>query len=468
MSKPTGGGINDVTHFLASGGAPPGSPTSNPMFSGASQADWAAKRLVWVPSEKHGFESASIREERGDEVEVELTDSQRKVTLSREEVQRMNPPHFSKVEDMADLTCLNEASVLHNLRERYYSGLIYTYSGLFCVVVNPYKHLPIYTESIVEMYRGKKRHEMPPHIYAISEAAYRSMLQDREDQAILCTGESGAGKTENTKKVIQYLAHVASSHKGGTLGRNKEAIQMDGSKSLTRGSSLGNKGELEKQLLQANPILEAFGNAKTVKNDNSSRFGKFIRINFDVAGYIVGANIETSDLLLGTADEYRFLSGGSIPVAGQSDSENFTQTMDSMVIMGFTPEESLSMLKVISAVLQFGNISFMKEKNHDQASMPDNTAAQKLCHLLGINVLEFTRAILNPRIKVGREYVQKAQTKEQADFAVEALAKATYERLFRWLVHRINRALDRRQRQGASFIGILDIAGFEIFQTAYI
>ncbi|XP_056299580.1 myosin-10 isoform X2 [Pseudoliparis swirei] len=501
MSKPTGGGVNDVTHFLASGGAPPGSPTSNPMFSGASQADWAAKRLVWVPSDKHGFESASIREERGDEVEVELTDSQRKVTLSREEVQRMNPPHFSKVEDMADLTCLNEASVLHNLRERYYSGLIYTYSGLFCVVVNPYKNLPIYTDSIVEMYRGKKRHDMPPHIYAISEAAYRSMLQDREDQAILCTGESGAGKTENTKKVIQYLAHVASSHKGGTLGRNKEAIQMDGSKSLTRGSSLGNKsmkyGELEKQLLQANPILEAFGNAKTVKNDNSSRFGKFIRINFDVAGYIVGANIETylleksratrqakdertfhifyqllcgtsdetkADLLLGTADEYRFLSGGSIPVAGQSDSENFTQTMDSMVIMGFTPEESLSMLKVISAVLQFGNISFMKEKNHDQASMPDNTAAQKLCHLLGINVLEFTRAILNPRIKVGREYVQKAQTKEQADFAVEALAKATYERLFRWLVHRINRALDRRQRQGASFIGILDIAGFEIFQ----
>ncbi|XP_028985971.2 myosin-10 isoform X2 [Betta splendens] len=500
MSKPTGGGTNDVIRFLSSG-AGPGSPTSNSAFSAASQADWAAKKLVWVPSEKHGFESASIQQERGDEVEVELTDSQRRLTLSREEVQRMNPPRFSKVEDMADLTCLNEASVLHNLRERYYSGLIYTYSGLFCVVVNPYKNLPIYTESIVEMYRGKKRHEIPPHIYAISEAAYRSMLQDREDQSILCTGESGAGKTENTKKVIQYLAHVASSHKGGALGRNKEAVQMDGTRSLTRCSTLVNRsmqyGELERQLLQANPILEAFGNAKTVKNDNSSRFGKFIRINFDVAGYIVGANIETylleksratrqakdertfhvfyqllcgasketrTDLLLGTADEYRFLSGGSIPVPGQSDSENFTQTMDSMAIMGFTPEESLSMLKVISAVLQFGNISFMKEKNQDQASMPDNTAAQKLCHLLGINVLEFTRAILTPRIKVGREYVQKAQTKEQADFAVEALAKATYERLFRWLVHRINRALDRRQRQGASFIGILDIAGFEIFQ----
>uniref|UniRef100_A0A673G0M2 Myosin-10-like n=1 Tax=Sinocyclocheilus rhinocerous TaxID=307959 RepID=A0A673G0M2_9TELE len=424
-----------------------------------------------------------VREERGDEVEVELTDSGRKLTLSREELQRMNPPRFSKVEDMADLTCLNEASVLHNLRDRYFSGLIYTYSGLFCVVINPYKNLPIYTESIIEMYRGKKRHEMPPHIYAISEAAYRSMLQDREDQSILCTGESGAGKTENTKKVIQYLAHVASSHKSGRKS------DYSGSNSCP--------GELERQLLQANPILEAFGNAKTVKNDNSSRFGKFIRINFDVAGYIVGANIETylleksrairqakdertfhifyqllsgaseamrKELLLGSADQYRFLCGGSLPVPGQSDSENFTQTMDSVTIMGFTQEESTSMLKVISAVLQFGNITFHKEKNTDQASMPDDTAAQKLSHLLGISVLEFSRAILTPRIKVGREYVQKAQTKQQADFAVEALAKATYERLFRWLVHRINRALDRRQRQGASFIGILDIAGFEIFQ----
>ncbi|KAK7147744.1 hypothetical protein R3I94_010310 [Phoxinus phoxinus] len=483
MSRPAGGSVNDVTRFLSTG-AGPGSPTSK--FSASSQADWAAKRLTWVPSEKHGFESASVREERGDEVEVELTETGKKMTLSREELQRMNPPRFSKVEDMADLTCLNEASVLHNLRERYYSGLIYTYSGLFCVAINPYKNLPIYTESIIEMYRGKKRHEMPPHIYAISEAAYRSMLQDREDQAILCTGESGAGKTENTKKVIQYLAHVASSHKSGTLGRPKDiALQTM------------QYGELERQLLQANPILEAFGNAKTVKNDNSSRFGKFIRINFDVAGYIVGANIETylleksrairqakeertfhifyqllsgaseamrKELLLGSADEYRFICSGALPVPGQSDSENFTQTMDSVTIMGFTQEESTSMLKVISSVLQFGNISFHKEKNTDQASMPDDTAAQKLCHLLGISVLEFSRAILTPRIKVGREYVQKAQTKQQADFAIEALAKATYERLFRWLVHRINRALDRRQRQGASFIGILDIAGFEIFQ----
>ncbi|XP_056442042.1 myosin-10 isoform X2 [Gadus chalcogrammus] len=463
------------------------------VYNPATQADWTAKKLVWIPSERHGFEAAGIREERGDEVVVELAENGKKAVVNKDDIQKMNPPKFSKVEDMAELTCLNEASVLHNLKDRYYSGLIYTYSGLFCVVINPYKNLPIYSENIIEMYRGKKRHEMPPHIYAISESAYRCMLQDREDQSILCTGESGAGKTENTKKVIQYLAHVASSHKG----RKEHNVPPESPKPVKPQSGPLFYGELERQLLQANPILESFGNGKTVKNDNSSRFGKFIRINFDVTGYIVGANIETylleksrairqakdertfhvfyqllagagehlkSDLLLDGFSSYRFLSNGNLTIPGQQDKDNFQETMDAMNIMSFSHEEILSMLKVVSSVLQFGNIIFKKERNSDQASMPENTAAQKLCHLLGLNVMEFTRAILSPRIKVGRDYVQKAQTKEQADFAVEALAKATYERLFRWLVHRINKALDRTKRQGASFIGILDIAGFEIFQ----
>nr|3DTP_B Chain B, Myosin-11,Myosin-7 [Gallus gallus] len=453
---------------------------NNPL----AQADWSAKKLVWVPSEKHGFEAASIKEEKGDEVTVELQENGKKVTLSKDDIQKMNPPKFSKVEDMAELTCLNEASVLHNLRERYFSGLIYTYSGLFCVVINPYKQLPIYSEKIIDMYKGKKRHEMPPHIYAIADTAYRSMLQDREDQSILCTGESGAGKTENTKKVIQYLAVVASSHKG-----KKDT-------SITQGPSFS-YGELEKQLLQANPILEAFGNAKTVKNDNSSRFGKFIRINFDVTGYIVGANIETylleksrairqakdertfhifyyliagaseqmrNDLLLEGFNNYTFLSNGHVPIPAQQDDEMFQETLEAMTIMGFTEEEQTSILRVVSSVLQLGNIVFKKERNTDQASMPDNTAAQKVCHLMGINVTDFTRSILTPRIKVGRDVVQKAQTKEQADFAIEALAKAKFERLFRWILTRVNKALDKTKRQGASFLGILDIAGFEIFE----
>ncbi|XP_008304665.1 myosin-9-like isoform X1 [Stegastes partitus] len=450
---------------------------NNPL----AQADWATKKLVWVPSERLGFEAGSVKEERGDECVVELADSGKKIRVNKDDIQKMNPPKFSKVEDMAELTCLNEASVLHNLKERYYSGLIYTYSGLFCVVINPYKNLPIYSEEIVEMYKGKKRHEMPPHIYAITDTSYRSMMQDREDQSILCTGESGAGKTENTKKVIQYLAHVASSHK----------TKKD------QNSSILSHGELEKQLLQANPILEAFGNAKTVKNDNSSRFGKFIRINFDVNGYIVGANIETylleksrairqakdertfhifyylltgagdklrADLLLENYNNYRFLSNGNVTIPGQQDKDLFTETLEAMRIMSIPEDEQIGMLKVVASVLQLGNMNFKKERHTDQASMPDNTAAQKVCHLMGMNVTDFTRAILSPRIKVGRDYVQKAQTQEQAEFAVEALAKATYERMFRWLVMRINKALDKTKRQGASFIGILDIAGFEIFE----
>ncbi|XP_034442047.1 myosin-9-like isoform X1 [Hippoglossus hippoglossus] len=453
------------------------SGVNNPM----AQADWATKKLVWVPSEKLGFEVGSLKEEHGDECVVELADSGKKVKVNKDDIQKMNPPKFNKVEDMAELTCLNEASVLHNLKERYYSGLIYTYSGLFCVVINPYKYLPIYTDDIVNMYKGKKRHEMPPHIYAITDTAYRSMMQDREDQSILCTGESGAGKTENTKKVIQYLAHVASSVKS----------------KKDQGNAVLSHGELEKQLLQANPILEAFGNAKTVKNDNSSRFGKFIRINFDVNGYIVGANIETylleksrairqakeersfhvfyymlsgageklrTELCLEDYSKYRFMSNGNVTIPGQQDKDMFTETMDAFGIMSVPEEERIGLLKVVSAVLQLGNMTFKKERHSDQASMPDDTAAQKVCHLLSINVTDFTRAILTPRIKVGRDYVQKAQTQEQAEFAVEALAKASYERMFRWLVMRINKALDKTKRQGASFIGILDIAGFEIFE----
>ncbi|XP_026333004.1 myosin heavy chain, non-muscle isoform X3 [Hyposmocoma kahamanoa] len=448
----------------------------------ATQAEWTQKRLVWVPHETQGFVAAGIKGERGDEVEVEIAESGKRMLVPIDDIQKMNPPKFDKVEDMAELTCLNEASVLHNIKDRYYSGLIYTYSGLFCVVVNPYKKLPIYTEKIMERYKGIKRHEVPPHVFAITDTAYRSMLQDREDQSILCTGESGAGKTENTKKVIQYLAYVAASKpKGSGAGPTPQLII----------------GELEQQLLQANPILEAFGNAKTVKNDNSSRFGKFIRINFDASGFIAGANIETylleksrairqakdertfhifyqllagatpqqkAEYILEDPKSYHFLINGPLPVPGIDDNAEFQATIKSMNIMGMNNEDFNSIFRIVSSVMLFGSMQFKQERNSDQATLPDNTVAQKIAHLLGLSVTEMTKAFLKPRIKVGRDFVTKAQTKEQVEFSVEAIAKACYERLFRWLVNRINRSLDRTKRQGASFIGILDMAGFEIFE----
>nr|AAK85118.1 non-muscle myosin II heavy chain [Doryteuthis pealeii] len=453
----------------------------NILTDPSAQSQWAARRMVWVPSETHGFIGASVKEEKGDEVVVDVEDTGKRTTFHRDDIQKMNPPKFNKVEDMAELTCLNEASVLHNLKDRYYSGLIYTYSGLFCVVVNPYKRLPIYQDKVIELYRGKKRHEVPPHVFAITDTAYRSMLQDREDQSILCTGESGAGKTENTKKVIQYLAYVAASSRAAN---NRSSV-----------ASFHGSGELENQLLQANPILEAFGNAKTIKNDNSSRFGKFVRINFDMSGYICGANIETylleksrsvrqaegersfhifyqfltgasteqkNDFLLEDAKSYHYMSSGPMPVNGVDDVAEFKQTHEAMLVMGLSSDDVNGIFRVVSAVLLFGNMVFRQERNSDQATLPDNTVAQKVCHLLGLNVTALTQAFLRPKIKVGRDHVTKAQTKEQAEYSVEAISKACYERMFKWLVIRINKSLDRTKRQGAS--GILDIAGFEIFK----
>ncbi|XP_073974328.1 myosin heavy chain 10 isoform X3 [Rhodnius prolixus] len=456
----------------------------------ATQAEWTQKRLVWVPHEIAGFVSAGIKGERGDEVEVEIVETGKRQFVPKDDIQKMNPPKFDKIEDMADLTCLNEASVLHNIKDRYYSGLIYTYSGLFCVVVNPYKRLPIYTEKIMERYKGIKRHELPPHVFAITDTAYRSMLQEREDQSILCTGESGAGKTENTKKVIQYLAYVAAS-------KPKSSATPHTAQNQALIIPTNFAGELEQQLLQANPILEAFGNAKTVKNDNSSRFGKFIRINFDASGYIAGANIETYlleksrairqakdertfhifyQLLAGASAEqrkefiledpkhYHFLTNGMVQVPGVDDAAEFQATVSAMSIMGMSVEDLSALFRIVSAVMLFGSMQFRQERNSDQATLPDNTVAQKIAHLLGLSITEMTKAFLRPRIKVGRDFVTKAQTKEQVEFAVEAISKACYERMFRWLVNRINRSLDRTKRQGASFIGILDMAGFEIFE----
>lgn len=455
----------------------------------AENAEWMAKRLVWIPSEKLGYEAASIKEDLPDDkYKVQLVQGGETKVISRDDVSKMNPPKFSKTEDMANLSNLNEASVLHNLKERYFSGLIYTYSGLFCVVVNPYKMLPIYSDEITERYKGYKRHENPPHVFAIADTAYRSMLLDRENQSILCTGESGAGKTENTKKVIQYIAYVAASQKS-KLNSSSTSV------TLSAGNAFA-QGELEAQLLQANPILEAFGNAKTIKNDNSSRFGKFIRINFDQAGFIAGATIETylleksrairqaneertfhffyqflsaadhnaiNEFLLEDFASYKFLSHGHVTVPGMNDQTEFRATLEAMTVMKFTETDIKAVFRVVSAVLLLGNLEFNMDKT-EQATMANDSVAQRVSHLLGVNSQHFANALLRPKLKVGREMVTKAQNKTQVVNTLEACAKATYEKLFKWILSRINKSLDRNKRQGVSFIGILDIAGFEIFQ----
>jgi myosin protein heavy chain len=404
--------------------------------------------------------------------------------VSADSVDKVNPAKFDKADDMAELTHLNEASVVHNLRMRYQADLIYTYSGLFLVTINPYCPLPIYTNEYINMYKGQSREETKPHIYAMADEAFRNLVDEGENQSILVTGESGAGKTENTKKVIQYLAAVA--HSDSPV------------KNKTQHSNLS------QQILRANPILEAFGNAQTVRNNNSSRFGKFIRIEFTRTGTIAGAFIDwylleksrvvklnahernyhifyqllkgadhrmKQDFLVDGLDveDFAYTRDGHDTIAGVSDRDEWNSLIEAFNIMGFSDKEQVSILRTIAAVLHLGNITVMKEsRGADQARLASDARAQaeKVCKLLGIPVEPFLQGLLHPRVKAGREWVEKVQTPEQVRLGIDALSKGIYERGFGDLVTRINRQLDRTGMglDDSHFIGVLDIAGFEIFE----
>lgn len=436
-----------------------------------------SKKWIWIQDKKECFKAAEVKSSKGDIYVVETNDGQ-ELEVNKNDTEQMNPPKFEKAEDMANLTYLNEASVLHNLKQRYFAGLIYTYSGLFCVAINPYRRLPIYTEKIVFAYRGKRRPEMPPHIFSICDNAYHDMLQDRENQSMLITGESGAGKTENTKKVIQYLAHVSGQTKPGDHKQEK--------------------GTLEDQVVEANPILEAYGNAKTIRNNNSSRFGKFIRCHFGPQGKLAGADIESYlleksrvvhqlegernyhifyQLLYGASKEmheklliesnkssdYEFLKKGSERADGINDVEEFGITEQAAKTLGFAESEKMGMYKVCAACLHWGNAKFKQRPREEQAEVADPKDLDKVSFLLAISQTDFGKSIVKPRIKVGREFVNQGRNLQQVQYSIGALSKAIYERMFLWLVERINKTLETKDRR-AFFIGVLDIAGFEIFK----
>ncbi|XP_058039590.1 myosin-6-like [Ahaetulla prasina] len=431
----------------------------------------------FVPDEKEEFVKGKVMSREGGMMTVQ-TENGKTMTVREADVHQQNPPKFDKIEDMAMLTFLHEPAVLYNLKERYASWMIYTYSGLFCVTVNPYKWLPVYNAEVVAAYRGKKRSEAPPHIFSISDNAYQYMLTDRENQSVLITGESGAGKTVNTKRVIQYFASIAA------IGdRKKEAANSP-------------KGTLEDQIIQANPALEAFGNAKTLRNDNSSRFGKFIRIHFGATGKLASADIETYlleksrvifqlksernyhifyqilsnkkpellDLLLVTNNpyDYHYVSQGEVTVASIDDSEELMATDSAFDVLGFTPEEKVGVYKLTGAIMHYGNMKF-KQKQREEQAEPDGTEdADKSAYLMGLNSADLVKGLCHPRVKVGNEYVTKGQNVQQVYYSIGALAKSVYEKMFSWMVVRINNSLETKQPR-QYFIGVLDIAGFEIF-----
>lgn len=446
--------------------------------------DFSGKRYVWLKDPQSAFVKGWVAEELGGgRILVQCDDgSQRGVDA--ESVDKVNPAKFDKANDMAELTHLNEASVVHNLHMRYQADLIYTYSGLFLVTVNPYCPLPIYTNEYINMYKGRSRDDTKPHIFAMADEAFRNLVDEGENQSILVTGESGAGKTENTKKVIQYLAAVAHSE--------------------SPVKSRGQRSNLSAQILRANPILEAFGNAQTVRNNNSSRFGKFIRIEFARNGSIAGAFIDWYlleksrvvhinsqernyhifyQLLKGADRQMRqdyFLDGlevhdfnytreGHDTITGVSDRDEWNSLLEAFNVMGFSDQDQNSILRTVAAVLHLGNLTVVKESRMaDQARLSPEAknVAAIVCRLLGIPLEPFLQGLLHPKVKAGREWVTKEQTPDQVRLAIDALAKGIYERGFGDLVTRINRQLDRTGMgmDDSHFIGVLDIAGFEIFE----
>ncbi|XP_063063321.1 myosin-7-like [Engraulis encrasicolus] len=434
------------------------------------------KRACFVADPEVEYVKGMVQAREGDRVCVE-TEHGKTVTVKEVDVHQQNPPKFDKIEDMAMFTFLHEPAVLFNLKERYAAWMIYTYSGLFCVTVNPYKWLPVYNQEVVTAYRGKKRTEAPPHIFSISDNAYQYMLSDRENQSVLITGESGAGKTVNTKRVIQYFASIAAAP--GKKSKEDEK-----------------KGTLEDQIIQCNPALEAFGNAKTIRNDNSSRFGKFIRIHFAASGKLASADIETYlleksrvtyqlkaerdyhifyqilsqrkpellEMLLITNNpyDYSFISQGEIQVTSIDDGDELQATDDAFDVLGFTQEEKNGIYKLTGAIMHFGNTKFKQKQREEQAEADGTEDIDKYSYLMGLNSADLIKALCHPRVKVGNEWVTKGQSVQQVYYSIGALSKSVYEKMFLWMVVRINQQLDTKQPR-QYFIGVLDIAGFEIF-----
>eukprot|EP00866_Antonospora_locustae_P000374 jgi/Antlo1/374/304 len=424
------------------------------------------KKWVWVPDKKEIYVAGNIvKEEEGGYRVRKVNGDEFFVSESR--VFKMNPPKFDLVEDLASLSHLNEASVLHTLKRRYYAKEIYSYSGLFLVAINPYQNLHIYGPKVIKSYTMAKKQAQKPHIYAVANEAYNNMLLNRENQSILITGESGAGKTENTKKAIGFLAFVA-----GQKGKNS----------------------IENQIIEANTILEVFGNAMTIRNDNSSRFGKFIQIGFDL-GTIVGAHIEKylleksrvtassnngersyhvfyallrgadrslrEELFLDDIHSYNYLKNRVEKLPTVDDAAMFQALNNSFDLLNITSKERKDFFKILSVILHLGNLDFREENG--QVYIKNIEVLDIVCQLLEIPKSDFLKCLLHPHVKAGNELFVNARTKDQCMTIVEALSKMLYDRMFDTVVDRINRCLSRTNKS-SNFIGLLDIAGFEIFK----
>uniref|UniRef100_A0A8C6JXR0 Uncharacterized protein n=1 Tax=Melopsittacus undulatus TaxID=13146 RepID=A0A8C6JXR0_MELUD len=391
-------------------------------------------------------------------------------------VRLMHPSSVQGVEDMIRLGDLHEAGIVHNLLIRHQEHKIYTYTGSILVAVNPYQLLPLYTVDQIRLYSNKRIGELPPHVFAIADNCYFNMKRNKRDQCCVISGESGAGKTESTKLILQFLAAISGQHSW-----------------------------IEQQVLEANPILEAFGNAKTIRNDNSSRFGKYIDIHFNQNGVIEGARIEQflleksrvcrqapeernyhifycmlmgmnteqkKMLNLGTASEYTYLTMGNCTFCdGRNDAKDYAHIRSAMKILTFSDSEHWDISKLLAAILHLGNVEFEAAvyDNLDCSDVMDSPHFSIATKLLEVDSSELQNSLTNLSIIVRGESVSRPLNIVQAADGRDAFVKGIYGRIFLWIVNKINSAIFNPASQKAKgshhSIGLLDIFGFENFSN---
>ncbi|XP_029141653.1 unconventional myosin-VIIb [Protobothrops mucrosquamatus] len=387
----------------------------------------------------------------------------------------MHPASIQGVEDMIHLEEMNEAGMIHNLYIRYKENKIYTYTGSILVAINPYQVLPLYTMEQIQLYCNKRIGEVPPHVFAIADNCYFNMMRNKKDQCSVISGESGAGKTESTKLMLQFLAVISGQHSW-----------------------------IEQQILEANPILEAFGNAKTIRNDNSSRFGKYIDIHFNQNGIIEGARIEQflleksrvcrqapeernyhifycmlmgmnleqkKRLNLGTTSEYTYLTMGKCTFCeGRNDATEYAHICSAMKILMFSDSEQWNISKFLAAILHLGNVTFegVVCENLDCSHILDSVHFSTATKLLEVDSRELHKSLTNHSIIIRGESVSTPLSVTQAADVRDAFVKGIYGFLFIWIVNKINDAIRNPspdEKNMCKSIGLLDIFGFENFNT---
>ncbi|XP_019462257.1 PREDICTED: myosin-6-like isoform X15 [Lupinus angustifolius] len=444
----------------------------------AGQLSFVVGSHIWIEDFDEAWKDVEILESNDQEITVS-SESGTKVISKSSNIYPKDPEFPPDgVDDMTRLAYLHEPGVLQNLQVRYDVNEIYTYTGNILIAVNPFRRLPhLYANETMARYKGAGIGEHSPHPFAIADSAYRRMINDGASQAILVSGESGAGKTESTKMLMHYLAYM-------------------GGRAVTEGRSV------EQQVLESNPVLEAFGNAKTVRNNNSSRFGKFVEIQFDQKGRISGAAIRTyllersrvcqvSDpernyhcfymlcaapkedvnrFKLGNPRQFHYLNQSNCyELDALDDSKEYLATRRAMDVVGISSDEQDAIFRIVAAVLHLGNIEFVKgvddgtdssQPKDDQSRFHLKTAAELL--MCDEQSLEDSFC---KRVMVTRgEAITRSLDPNSAALSRDALAKIVYSRLFDWIVDKINNSIGQ-DPNSKNLIGVLDIYGFESFKT---